>query len=322
MLYPFSIGNASKNYYYQSIKIPTLKNMVINMITTEKSVEKWRLLYANPLGMLPDARLQLHHSAQILAAIGKYLLPERADDSHTSLIWLPAQQSLAGEPLGKQGRIRGALRPMDFSLLLLSGDRGVANQLKLDGKTLSDALAWVKDQLRAQGIDSDPLSLKVHYEIPHHPVKDGQAFCMQPAEAFAELGKYFGNAHLLLSELQNSYANVSAIRCWPHHFDIAMLITVVENEDPEKAKSIGVGLSPGDGGYSMPYFYVTPWPYPDPNKIALPTLDGNGRWHTEGWVGAILPADRIVTAASSGQQVEQVRNFLNSAINASQTLIG
>jgi len=292
------------------------------MAIDKMMIDKWRLFHAISLDMLPNARLQLHHAAQVIAAMGKYFLPERADDSHTSLTWLPTQQTLAGEPLGKHGSIRGALRPSDFSLLLLSGDGGIADQLKLDGKTLPDALAWAKNQLRAQGIDSDSLSLKMHYEIPHHAVKDGRAFRLQPAQAFAELGKYFGNAHLLLSRLQNSYANVSVIRCWPHHFDIATLITVVENDDPENAKSIGVGLSPGDGGYSIPYFYVTPWPYPDPHKIPLPTLAGNGRWHTEGWVGAILTADHIETDASSGQQMEQVQNFLNSAITASQTLLG
>ena len=292
------------------------------MALHEMTVEKWRIFQAISWEMLPDARLQLHHAAQVIAAMGKYLLPEKADDSHTSLTWLPAQQALAGEPLGKHGSIRGALRPADFCLSLLSGDGGITDQLKLDGKTLPDALAWAKDRLRKHGIDSDSLSLKMHFEIPHHTVKDGCAFCPRPAQAFAELGKYFGNAHLLLSGLQNAYPNVSVIRCWPHHFDIAALITVVENENPEHAKSIGVGLSPGDGGYSMPYFYVTPWPYPDPGKIALPTLAGNGRWHTQGWVGAILTADRIVTEAPSGQQIEQVQNFLNSAINASKTLIG
>ena len=45
----------------------------------------------------------------------------------------------------------------------------------------------------------------------------------------------------------------------------------------ESARTIGVGLSPGDENISEPYFYVTPWPYPPPAK--LPKLPEIGAWY-------------------------------------------
>ena len=41
-------------------------------------------------------------------------------------------------------------------------------------------------------------------------------------------------------------------------------------------------------------------------------IDGAGSWHTQGWIGAVLPTSRLVCAG--GEQEEQVRKFLHSAI--------
>ena len=125
------------------------------------------------------------------------------------------------------------------------------------------------------------------------------------------LAAWFHNADLVIKSVIQSTHGSSPVRCWPHHFDIASLITLDPDVDAEQARSIGVGLSPGDGSYDQPYFYVTPWPYPAVQT--LPALGSFGAWHTEGWTGAILTAETIIPSAD---QETVVREFLRDAIGA------
>jgi hypothetical protein len=110
------------------------------------------------------------------------------------------------------------------------------------------------------------------------------------------------------------------VRCWPHHFDIATLIDVSRGASGE-ARTIGVGLSPGDASYPEPYFYVTPWPAPaDPALMALP---GGGAWHRAGWFGAVLTGSAIFAGAdgSPSTRAEVVARFLDVAAGASFALL-
>src|SRR5438046_466128 len=93
------------------------------------------------------------------------------------------------------------------------------------------------------------------------------------------------------------------VRGRPHHFAIATLL------EPGGGKSIGAGRSPGDESCGEPYWYVNH--DPATTRRDLPPLAGGGSWHTEGWVGAILPLSRGGDAKA----------FLDSAVAASRTLI-
>lgn len=77
-------------------------------------------------------------------------------------------------------------------------------------------------------------------------------------------------------------------------------------------------FSPGDGSYDQPYFYVTPWPYPSTD--ALPLLPAGVHWHTEGWTGAVLTAEQVISRPADRQRV-LVLDALGSAITACRTLL-
>jgi len=83
--------------------------------------------------------------------------------------------------------------------------------------------------------------------------------------------------------------------------------------------TIGVGLSPGDASYNEPYWYVSPSPYPD--TTSLPALDGNGFWHSQHWVGAVLPTSRLTETVSTETQQQQVEAFFSAALKMSTTLL-
>ena len=102
------------------------------------------------------------------------------------------------------------------------------------------------------------------------------------------------------------------MRCWPHHFDIATLLAA--GGEGGEARTIGFGMSPGDGSYGQPYFYVSPWPYPEPQRLR--PLTQGGRWHTEGWLGAVLTGEDVVRSESAAAQAERVSWFADEAVTS------
>jgi hypothetical protein len=97
------------------------------------------------------------------------------------------------------------------------------------------------------------------------------------------------------------------------------LITLDAGVGSEEARSIGVGFSPGDGSYDQPYFYVTPWPYPDTED--LPSLTAGAHWHREGWTGAVLTAERLISVPFAEQQ-RTAHEALERAVSACREVLG
>jgi len=133
--------------------------------------------------------------------------------------------------------------------------------------------------------------------------------------AAALLADTFSMADRQLRALAAAVPGASPVRCWPHHFDIATLVALDSSSTPGQfSRSIGVGLSPGDGSYSGGYWYATPWPYPAVS--AWPPLAAGGVWHQAGWVGAVLPL-----AHANGRDPASSGRFLESALAACKDLL-
>jgi len=264
---------------------------------------------------LVDARLQLHWAAQLVSAVGTTLLPAAADDSHTNLEWLAAPGLLAGRLTADAPRCRAALRVTDLRLYLLNEGGAAIAEHALHGMTVDQGIVWLEQEIAAFWQHPLPKPLRRRqFDLPDHGVGRGGQFCTPDAAAFAELGRWYANADGVLGSLVERTRNASPVRCWPHHFDIATLVTLERGRNSAPARTIGIGLSPGDATYAEPYWYVTPWPYPDePN---LPTLDGGGEWHRTGWLGAVLTGSKIVANPSAEGQARLVNAFLGSAVDA------
>ncbi len=259
---------------------------------------------------LVDARLQVHHAAQFATALGISYLPHAADDSHTNLEWLGDLRALASNAVTTpRGSVRIGVSVPDLVLLVLN-DGVVRARNGLDGCTIAKAADWIRAQLDSLELPGNQYSLARHYEIPEHPVASGSTFSPN-AERLEQLACWYGNAALALDAIRQSNAG-SSVRCWPHHFDIATLIT------PRAGASVGAGLSPGDVYYAEPYFYVNA--SPQPALSALPeSLAGGGTWHTTEWIGAVLPGSRITPDA--GGQIAQAGAFLESGVRACRSLV-
>jgi hypothetical protein len=285
----------------------------------KKAGSHWRRVGGVAPRALVEARVLLHHAAQLVTAAGRSLLPPRPDDGQTAFEWIEGRDLLAGEWLGTgSARTRVALEPATASLLLLgeSGER-VARR-DLSGGALAEAFAWLGEALAARGIDVSRLSPSVPYEVPHHAVASGDPFPPAPLRELAELTCYFADGHRLLTALAARLPSASPLRCWPHHFDLGALLTAGEGAS---ASSVGLGLSPGDGAYPEPYLYVTVWPAPA-RPESLPSLPGGGHWHREGWFGAVLTGTCLVEVRDAGEQEACAREFLEVAVGAGREIVG
>ncbi len=266
---------------------------------------------------LADARRQLHWAAQAASAVGKRLLEHQPDYGEQSFRWSEEARALAQGTVAAPQPFRPALRPSLPALLFLDASGRTLRELPLDGRTLEEAFHWLEKEIA--DLLGRPLDETLHRsaDIETHPVGSGAPFSAVDTDAFADMAALFGNAHRLLTTVAGENPGASVVRCWPHHFDIAILISFDPGEPSETARSIGAGLSPGDTKRSAPYFYVTPWPYPSTEK--LPDLEGGGIWNTEGWVGAVLDAATLLDGV--GDPAHRAERFLASAVAGCRALL-
>jgi hypothetical protein len=279
--------------------------------TKSSNTRAWQAVRPEESTLLSDSRLQLHHPAQFGADAGISFLEHRPDDSHTNLEWVPTLAGLVSRVIPARKPFRVGVRPADLTLLIVTEKDQPIARYRLHGRTILEATQWIREQIAPLGIDAARYTLKRHYEILAHPVALGDSFDASERSQFEELSKWFANGASILGSLARSIHDASEVRCWPHDFDIATLITVGHE------RTIGVGLEPGDSYYDEPYFYVNMHPQPSPAQARSRPLWGRGTWHTREWMGAVLTGSRLEGASL---QEWQVREFIDSAVSACRTL--
>ena len=280
----------------------------------------WRELGSPIPTALVNARLELHWAAQVVGSVGHTFAPPVADDSHTALQWGSHAGMLVGARVGDAAGFRAGLALAREALRVVADPGGeVVDEFVLAGHTLDEAYAWMAGRLAESsgGQLSGPLARR-DYQMPLHPVAEGATFAGDDLRACAELARWFANSWQVLDALGRARSEASPVRVWPHHFDIATLLSV-PGGTADHPRSVGVGMTPGDASYAEPYWYVTPWPYPE--NPTLPPLAGEGRWHSEGWTGAVLLGTDCVLAGRGAAQATRVAEFLESAIAAAVRLV-
>jgi uncharacterized protein DUF5996 len=262
-------------------------------------------------GRLREARLQAHYAAQWLGRVGSAFIPAQPDYSHTSMNWDDALAGLTTNAMKDQTRL--GLRIVDLTFVFLNEAGKQTSSYPLNKRTDKELHQWLDEQFAARGMDARLLDKTSPYEIPEHAIAKGAPYSVVEISApLHELATWFADAHSALDGIRKQMTGrsflVSPVRCWPHHFDLAVFS--LDEAMGEHGRSVNVGLSPGDEYYDEPYYYVTPYPHPHPAK--LPSLPKLGHWHTQDFTAAVLPASRIVKAKDRKAEVD---DFLRAAVD-------
>jgi len=277
----------------------------------------WPALGAvDPRALVP-ARLALHAAAQPLAAAAYALLPPRADHSHANLFWSAGRAGFVGRPL--PSGLRGFLdvRSLRAGLVAARGEERAA--FALAGATLEQACARMAGALREAGEELPAAGLALpEYDLPDSPLLAGARFPDPHAAELGELARWFDGAWSALARVSTRRLGGAEVRGWPHHFDLAALCPLDPGDGSGDARSVSAGFSPGDGTCAEPYFYVSPWPYPDPAELA--PLGGGARWHTAGFTAAVLPASDLLREAAAGRRA-RVDEVLDAGVTACLELL-
>jgi hypothetical protein len=279
---------------------------------------EWRTVGEIDPRTLVEARIQLHWAVQPVMTFADSALVRLPDDSQANLGWRDDFEAMVGRQ--RPDGLSAGLRIPDMTLLVFDREGSIAEGLSLEGQTIDSAVSWLEEVVAVR--TSVPIERPIRirdYEMPEHPVADGAAFLLNCPPAFAELARWIANGNLVLKELASSDEGWAEVRSWPHHFDLGTIISLESTGDASSGRSIGVGLSPGDTSYPEPYFYVNPYGLADPPADG-PALESGGRWHTDGWFGAVLTATAIV-ANPGGSQESAVSSFLRGAVDAARCLM-
>ena len=239
----------------------------------------WSMLRNPQPTTLAAARALAHRAAQWPARAARANLDPVADDSHTALAWDPVKTALLSQPL--KGGMQVGLRIGVLEVIVAKGAKTEA--MPLATNTDAEVAAWLDGKLADAGLQ--PASgVALPYEMP----ATNFARAQDEGPRLAALSGWFAAGAEILEELRRKYKRFkpgpSPVRCWPHHFDIALLVGLEEGGAGD-ARAIGIGLSPGDDYYAQPYFYLSPYPKPDTEN--LPPLPPGGRWHTREFFGAV-----------------------------------
>lgn len=276
--------------------------------------EGWRLLSTGDVTIFESARLTLHYAVQLLASFGQALAEPQDDDSHRSMTWDSKRDAFRSEP--SRAGLRALLDVPAFTLEVWL-DESRTGALDLNGRTPNEARRWLEDAL-ANARTPAPVLEWPEYDLPARPEAwDG---VLEPdGTALDALAAWFGSAESLLHPLAEGTREASTVRCWPHHFDLATLLSFPGDGPEDEGRYVGLGLSPGDASRALPYYYVNGSPAPAPGD--LPPLRGPGQWNTEGWVGAVLTAEEVLGASDAPAQRAVVAEFLTEAQSAMRSVV-
>jgi len=217
-----------------------------------------------------DTRQQLHWAAQAAAGVGRTLLPPSPDDSHQSFVWSDQYHAIVQAPV--DGRYRSGIRLHDMTLLLIDEKTASKQEFPLHAHTLDDGFHFYEERF-------GKTIARPEEGIPAHKVANGAVFTPQHDDLDSIAAQY-GNANAILQRYRANHPGASEVRLWPHHFDIATLIPLGGGQ------TIGAGYVAGDTQFQEPYWYVTPYPYPE-DQSKYRTLS-RVFWNTQGWFGAVL----------------------------------
>ena len=151
---------------------------------------------------------------------------------------------MAGKWIAADVTFRSSISLDTFEIFLVDKKVKTLSSFKLEGVTYPQLMIWLEEQIGKLGLDASNLTINLPYEIPKHPVEDGETFQLKYARTAVELSKYFHNTYLALKKVKTRFDSDSEIRIWPKRFDLSLQIVLRDTGDPETNTQIVLGMNP------------------------------------------------------------------------------
>ena len=231
----------------------------------------------------------IHQISQILAKLGRSLVPRMDDDSHTNLYWEPFKKRILGRWIKTpRGLLLPALNLEHTKFEWLDKQMEVITEVSLLHRNYFEAESLVEELSSDVGIEKKDLMAPLHFEIPDYSFKNIPIIEVEQQE-LSEWSYYRSLANHVLKDVGEHVQRDVEVRIWPHQFDTGIYYQW------NNILGIGSGLAMEDDSAGAPYFYISAYPGHDQIDYTKASTLSNGKWIKEGsWKGGILPINELI----------------------------
>lgn len=274
--------------------------------------QNWKPVFFDFENNLRNALGQQHLAAQLIALVGRYLVPKQPGSGNITMQFITDNEMLIGNKL--ENGIRIGLQLSRLEINILNSEGKALKVIRLNDKTFGQSLEELKQVLLVEGVNISDLKTEQPYNLPEEFLVIGK-FSTSNETAFQNSSNLRYNAELLISELASQFSETIPVRIWPHHFDTGTYFPVDKNEKGEATQTIGLGWAIPDGMVNEPYFYISFWSAKEfSDQIKFKTLP-IGEWKTPEWNGAVLSHSQITGNTLKENQYLRANDFFNHGID-------
>lgn len=259
----------------------------------------------------PSTREALHAHVKVLGAVRRALTPKQRHWWHISLRMCATGLTTTPVPL-PGGSFDLTLNMAELASVLRTNE-DAPRRLSLESCSPAEHYDFLRRALTPLGADA-VLESATFGEDP---------LALDAGQVHAYL-RVLARMDLTLKEFAGALREAtSPVQLFPHHFDLAVSWfsgRLVPGQDPDDEGSadeqLTFGFAPGDEFIGRPYVYATAYPKPDGwGEFELPSP---GRWHTEGFHGAVM---RYADLAETPDPEDLVLGFLQTVQNRGAALM-
>lgn len=232
----------------------------------------------------------IHAYSRVLGKIRQALAPPRKHWFHITLH--AGVMGLRTPRMVKDGVAYELCLDLANDRLTAGSSAGAVSEKAVEGQSVARFRDEALEMLTALGCD---VALDPSLFEDDEPLTYDGSGAHRFWQAFTRINSVFERFRGSLRE------ETGPVHLWPHHFDLAMLwfsgrlVPGVDPADEESAdEQMNFGFSTGDESLAEPYFYISA--YPAPSGFLDSPLPGGATWHSEGFVGALLPYAALVDA--------------------------
>lgn len=205
---------------------------------------------------LKAARNQLINAVQWTARLAHSFLAHEPDDAHLLLAAEPGEGKLVSRAFLPGLSLELAVA----ELALQFRENGLPSPhiLLLEGRTPSQAEAWILVELLHRHADRDRFSKALPYELARPMTGDAAEYEPEKhAEGLAELARWLANATTALADAGREQGVAPVVH--PRFLDLHVVLPV-DGPATAPSRAVRLGFVPGDERTNEPFFYAVPRP--------------------------------------------------------------